>query len=51
MEERNSKNRANVLPEIDSAKPNVLSRKDIYPTGWYAYGSVNGVAIRCDHLG
>jgi hypothetical protein len=19
--------------------------------GWYAYGSVNGVVIRCDHLG
>ena len=35
MEERDPKNRANFLPEIecDSAKPSVRSRKDIYPTG------------------
>ena len=35
MEERDPKNRANFLPEIecDSAKPSVHSRKDIYPTG------------------
>jgi hypothetical protein len=35
MEERDQQNRANFLPEIecDSAKPNVRSRKDIYPTG------------------
>jgi hypothetical protein len=35
MAERDQQNRANFLPEIecDSAKPNVRSRKDIYPTG------------------
>ena len=35
MEERDHKNRANFLPQIecDSAKPSVRSRKDIYPTG------------------
>jgi hypothetical protein len=34
MEERGPENRANFLPEIecDSAKSNVRSRKDIYPT-------------------